>query len=125
MKREHQKAMQWHDDPNITDLNNGCLEEALDFLNSAVSRTGAGGAILVYCIAGRSRSVAVIIAWLNARCALSVAQALDCVRELRPWVEPKAGFLTQLHAFAQKSDDARIIKSALLSNITKNSLSQW
>ena len=61
-----------------------------------------GGAVLVHCVAGRSRSATVCCAYLmhQASAPLSVAHALHHLRECRPWVEPNSAFQAQLEQFA-------------------------
>ncbi|CAI5516785.1 unnamed protein product [Closterium sp. Naga37s-1] len=56
----------------------------------------AGGCALVHCFAGRSRSVTVVVAYLMARRAMTVDEALALVRGLRPEANPNAGFVQQL-----------------------------
>jgi hypothetical protein len=68
------------------------------FIHRALSK---GGAVLVHCKGGISRSPSVTIAYLlwSKQCA-TVAQALARVRAARPAARPNAGFLAQLEAFA-------------------------
>lgn len=48
--------------------------------------------MLVHCYQGKSRSCAVICAFLSLRLHLSLDEALLKVREVRPQAEPNAGF---------------------------------
>lgn len=54
------------------------------------------GSTLVHCTAGRSRSPALIMAYLMRFEALSLRQAHEVVLEQRPFVRPNAGFWRQL-----------------------------
>jgi predicted protein tyrosine phosphatase len=60
--------------------------------------------LLVHCVAGNSRSAAVVIAWLMKRHNLTYEQALSYVREKRDTVNPNVGFaraLSTLYLFQQ------------------------
>ncbi|KAM9853345.1 dual specificity protein phosphatase 14 isoform 1-T4 [Aulostomus maculatus] len=54
------------------------------------------GATLVHCSAGRSRSPALIMAYLMRFEGLSLRQAHEKVLEQRPFIRPNAGFWRQL-----------------------------
>ena len=60
---------------------------------------------IVYCDAGRSRSAAVVLAFLLASTEMSLEGSLTLLRKRRPQVCPNAGFMRQLVALrsAQKS----------------------
>lgn len=51
-----------------------------------------GGLVLVHCVAGMSRSVALVIAWLLFAERMNLRAALDLVRERRPIALPNPGF---------------------------------
>ncbi|KAM9248656.1 dual specificity phosphatase 28 [Dugong dugon] len=59
----------------------------------------AGGACLVYCKNGRSRSAAVCTAYLMRHRGLSLAQAFEAVKRARPVAEPNPGFWSQLQQY--------------------------
>ncbi|KAM6933372.1 dual specificity protein phosphatase 14 [Xenentodon cancila] len=54
------------------------------------------GSTLVHCTAGRSRSPALIMAYLMRCEGLSLRQAHELVLECRPFIRPNAGFWRQL-----------------------------
>ncbi|CAM9305611.1 unnamed protein product [Phaeothamnion confervicola] len=61
--------------------------------------TGAargGGKTLVHCLQGRSRSAALILAYLVAERDTPLAEALEAVRRARPCIQPNLGFMAQL-----------------------------
>lgn len=68
-----------------------------------------GGACLVYCKNGRSRSAAVCTAYLMRHRGLSLAQAFQMVKSARPVAEPNPGFWSQL----QKYEEALQAQSCL------------
>ncbi|XP_007941617.1 dual specificity phosphatase 28 [Orycteropus afer afer] len=58
-----------------------------------------GGACLVYCKNGRSRSATVCTAYLMRHRGLSLAQAFEAVKRARPVAEPNPGFWSQLQQY--------------------------
>lgn len=50
-------------------------------------------------MAGRSRSATAVAAWLMVHKKWSSTQALDWIREIRPWIAPNRSFLEQLTLF--------------------------
>ena len=67
------------------------------FIDTALA---SGGAVLIHCVAGASRSVTLAAAWLVAARGATPAAALAAVRAARPRADPNAGFLAQLAAWA-------------------------
>ncbi|XP_037704773.1 dual specificity phosphatase 28 [Choloepus didactylus] len=59
----------------------------------------AGGACLVYCKNGRSRSATVCTAYLMRHRGLSLAEAFQAVKRARPVAEPNPGFWSQLQKY--------------------------
>lgn len=62
----------------------------------------SGGAVLVHCFAGRSRSVTVVVAYLMKTYGMNFSQAFDLVRAKRPQATPNPGFVVQLKQFERK-----------------------
>jgi predicted protein tyrosine phosphatase len=58
-----------------------------------------GGLVLVHCVAGMSRSVALVIAWLLYAERMNLRAALDLVRARRPIALPNPGFRLALARF--------------------------
>lgn len=69
------------------------LEPACAAVEAAVR---AGGACLVFCKNGRSRSAAVCAAYLMRHRGLDLARAFQVVKRARPAAEPNPGFWSQL-----------------------------
>uniref|UniRef100_A0A8C5K631 Dual specificity phosphatase 28 n=2 Tax=Jaculus jaculus TaxID=51337 RepID=A0A8C5K631_JACJA len=61
----------------------------------------AGGACLVYCKNGRSRSAAVCTAYLMRHAGCSLERAFQMVKTARPVAEPNPGFWSQLQKYEQ------------------------
>ena len=58
--------------------------------------------LLIHCIAGRSRSVTLLLAYLIYKYKYSVDEALQLVKEKRDIIEPNANFIKQLHIYYDK-----------------------
>lgn len=127
------QILQWHDNREaVMDLlASGEMEIALDYLRAKLTVAEESpssilrpAAVLVHCIAGRSRSAAVVVAWLVVSRGLTLANAVSFVKEARPWVDPNPGFVSQLqilessffsavqavHSEAGAIADARILR---------------
>ncbi|XP_068400203.1 dual specificity phosphatase 28 [Eschrichtius robustus] len=61
----------------------------------------AGGACLVYCKNGRSRSAAVCTAYLMRHRGLTRERAFQIVKSARPVAEPNPGFWSQLQKYEE------------------------
>ncbi|CAE7366367.1 DSPTP1B [Symbiodinium natans] len=72
------------------------IPEALAFIDEVVAN---GGKILVHCMVGASRSVALVLAWLVARCRMPLKQAFQEVRAKRHQARPNRSFCEQLMQF--------------------------
>lgn len=75
------------------------LGKAFEFLDEARS---SGAWCLVHCVAGVSRSPAVVLAYLVAREGLSLAQAWDIVQTRRQVAQPSRSFVKQLIEFERE-----------------------
>mmetsp|Transcript_8517 Transcript_8517/g.24434 ORF Transcript_8517/g.24434 Transcript_8517/m.24434 type:complete len:324 (+) Transcript_8517:169-1140(+) len=73
------------------------LEGCCSYVSEALSRPG--GAVLVHCNAGVSRSTAVVIAYLMRSEKRSTDAALEALREAHPAAQPNDGFMEQLRLF--------------------------
>ena len=59
------------------------------------AREGSGR-ILVHCLAGVSRSAAIVVAYLHLACGMDVTAAYDMIKSKRPCVSPNLSFMAQL-----------------------------
>lgn len=87
-----------------------CLPLALLFIDYG---TRAGG-VLIHCAGGRSRSPALVIAYLMSRRNMSFTEALDVVRAARPVISVNQGFEAQLRCLEQASGDVFLAHQLLL-----------
>ncbi|VDM02287.1 unnamed protein product [Schistocephalus solidus] len=60
-----------------------------------------GGKTLVHCMAGISRSASLVLAYLIRHQNMSLADAYDLVRAVRPFIQPNAGFWRQLISYEE------------------------
>lgn len=67
-----------------------------------VLRENSDNKVLVHCFAGRSRSVAIILAYLMYKLRIPLSVALLHVRQFRASANPNIGFINQLKAFEQE-----------------------
>ncbi|ORE09048.1 phosphatases II [Rhizopus microsporus var. microsporus] len=72
--------------------------EAIEFISNAVSKREH---VLVHCLAGVSRSPAILAAYLMATENWTVEEALANIQKARPFINPNRGFLNQLQLFQQ------------------------
>jgi hypothetical protein len=86
------------------------FEDFAEFIHN-VKQANDGG-ILVHCLAGMSRSVSLVIAWLMRGCGMPLVDSFWHVKDRRQCAYPNAGFLQQLQKyelriFAKSSLDPR------------------
>ncbi|XAR57196.1 Phosphoprotein phosphatase [Bertholletia excelsa] len=85
------------DVPDREDVNiSRYFDECLDFIDEAKRM---GGAVLVHCFVGRSRSVTIVVAYLMKKHGMSLSEALQLVRSKRHIAAPNSGFMSQLQEF--------------------------
>jgi hypothetical protein len=70
----------------------GMIRAGADALAVAAGRAVAGDAVLVHCVAGVSRSAAVVAAWLVIHERRTLRDAVSAVRVARPVAMPNVGF---------------------------------
>eukprot|EP01137_Pigoraptor_chileana_P002504 Opistho-2@2332 len=69
------------------------FDEAFEFIDSARRQNRR---VLVHCLGGVSRSVAVVIGYLMSRYSMNLDDAYSFVRERRPMIAPNLNFMGQL-----------------------------
>lgn len=72
------------------------FDQCVDLIDSTVR---SGGKCLVYCKHGRSRSATICIAYLMRCKNMTLLEAFQMVKTIRPSVEPNAGFWSQLESY--------------------------
>ena len=92
---------------NLSDNGNVCLTDEL--LITVLDYIGRYNKVLIFCYAGISRSVAVIISIIMYQCKRSYHTVLEQVRQIRPQVDPGLPFVNfllhwqELHGLATPS----------------------
>eukprot|EP00397_Hematodinium_sp_SG-2012_P056966 GEMP01070789.1.p1 GENE.GEMP01070789.1~~GEMP01070789.1.p1 ORF type:complete len:163 (+),score=39.24 GEMP01070789.1:125-613(+) len=71
------------------------LPKAIEFIEHALQEQGS---VLIVCLQGKSRSVAIIMGYLVMHKEFSVDLALECVRSARPQAQPNVGFMLALRS---------------------------
>jgi protein-tyrosine phosphatase len=72
------------------------FEEAFEFIESGLN---SGGAVLVHCVQGQSRSPTIVTAYLMRRFHLSYQSSSKIVKKNHPSTDPNVGFIEQLKAY--------------------------
>lgn len=87
----------------IKDTRESNLIEFFDQVADAIEKTRQSeGKSLVHCVAGVSRSASLVIAYLMKYSDMSLKQAFQHVRSIRPQVRPNVGFFKQLIEYEQR-----------------------
>ena len=69
-----------------------------DGANESGANDSAAGSVLVHCASGRSRSAAIVVAYVAASRGITIAEALTLVKAGRRIAKPNDNFLRQLEA---------------------------
>uniref|UniRef100_A0A3B3VST1 Dual specificity protein phosphatase 18-like n=1 Tax=Poecilia latipinna TaxID=48699 RepID=A0A3B3VST1_9TELE len=85
----------------VQDRPHAQLGQYFDPVTERIQQNQAGST-LVHCTAGRSRSAALVMAYLMRSEGLSLRQAHELVLECRPFIRPNAGFWRQLMEYERE-----------------------
>ncbi|CAB3406263.1 unnamed protein product [Caenorhabditis bovis] len=77
-------------------LSNGIMMEAIEQIDASTSKNEN---VIVHCVAGVSRSVAICMGYLMYKRNLTTAVALDLIKNVQPTALPNSGFMAQLKIF--------------------------
>nr|CCA20778.1 hypothetical protein BRAFLDRAFT_247293 [Albugo laibachii Nc14]CCA23716.1 hypothetical protein BRAFLDRAFT_247293 [Albugo laibachii Nc14] len=82
---------------DLTDLPSTDLKECIAFSIAFINRcVQADEKVLVHCSAGKSRSIAIVTAYLMHSRGIPFHKAYECIRSVRPQAQMNSGFRTQL-----------------------------
>eukprot|EP00747_Dinoflagellata_sp_TGD_P055458 gnl/TRDRNA2_/TRDRNA2_149550_c1_seq2.p1 gnl/TRDRNA2_/TRDRNA2_149550_c1~~gnl/TRDRNA2_/TRDRNA2_149550_c1_seq2.p1 ORF type:complete len:408 (-),score=51.74 gnl/TRDRNA2_/TRDRNA2_149550_c1_seq2:210-1373(-) len=133
----HRLQLPVHDHENVEI--SMLFETSNEFIDAAFrgTETSSGAAsgdiatthrVLVHCMAGRSRSATIVIAYLMARRDMTLRQAIDHVKFRRPMIFPNLGFLEQLVEYEKKLIELHPARAATgvseLPHVFRDALSQ-
>jgi atypical dual specificity phosphatase len=87
----------------IKDTRESNLIDSFDMVADKIEEIRqSDGKSLVHCVAGVSRSVSLILAYLMKYCDMTLKQAFHHVRTVRQQVRPNLGFFKQLIEYERK-----------------------
>ncbi|KNC87803.1 hypothetical protein SARC_00060 [Sphaeroforma arctica JP610] len=97
------------------------LEESILFIDTAKD---SNGKILVHCVGGISRSVAVILAYLVRTNEVTLDSAYAFMKERKSNISPNISFMGQLLEFSKNEEQKRESKKSIKSRARQNTLSR-
>merc|ERR1711972_1177436 len=112
---EHMNWLQLSVSDSLNEDISRLFDPACDFIETARK---TGGKILVHCVAGRSRSVSVLIVYLMRHRQMDLDGAFALIKKKRPFVMPNAGFWKQLQA--EEANLFRLVPTTLPSQISRH-----
>lgn len=86
----------------VEDANDQDLSQHFDETRLFISEALAQGKVLVHCTEGRSRSVALVAAFLMQKEKISLGKALLSIKEKRPEIDCRTSFLDQLRSLEEE-----------------------
>uniref|UniRef100_A0A3Q2Q7X8 Protein-tyrosine-phosphatase n=1 Tax=Fundulus heteroclitus TaxID=8078 RepID=A0A3Q2Q7X8_FUNHE len=93
----------------VQDQPHALLSPYFDPVGERIQQNRAGST-LVHCTAGRSRSPALVMAYLMRFEGLSLGQAYERVLECRPFIRPNAGFWRQLIEYERNQSGQNTVR---------------
>ncbi|CAH8671917.1 unnamed protein product [Schistosoma rodhaini] len=101
----------------VEDIESANLRAHFDRVSDRIAAENRrGGKTLIHCMAGVSRSSTLILAYLMRHTNMSLADAYQHVRSIRPCIQPNPGFWRQLLEYEEKLRGSRSIR--LLPSLT-------
>lgn len=105
---------------NIRDTPADNIGKYFDDAFSFIQRGRKEGAVLVQCMAGISRSSAIILAYMMRRLGVSLDNALTYLKQKRPKINPNEGFMNQLRLYEKDLGVANSKKQIDLDEMKEN-----
>ncbi|KAK4474403.1 hypothetical protein MN116_001562 [Schistosoma mekongi] len=95
----------------VEDMESANLRVHFDRVSDRIAAENRrGGKTLVHCMAGVSRSSTLILAYLMRHTNMSLADAYQHVRSIRPCIQPNPGFWRQLLEYEEKLRGSRSVR---------------
>ncbi|CAD8158336.1 unnamed protein product [Paramecium pentaurelia] len=104
----------------ILDSETANISRYFQIANEWIERGFNIGAVLVHCMAGISRSAAIVISYLIEKKKMNYNQALSFVKSKRPQINPNKGFSNQLQAFVAKVSQPPLSKNSRGNHFQQN-----
>lgn len=96
---------------NVEDVETSNLLIHFDSVSDRISREARrGGKVVVHCMAGISRSSSLVMAYLVKHKKISLLDAFNHVKALRPIISPNLGFWRQLISYEEMKRGSRSMK---------------
>ena len=109
VSREKMKIVEsLDDDPSSAITLKSLLRDCVDWIDNAL-REDKSSRVLVFCTAGRSRSASVLLAYLMIKRKMILLDAMELIKEKRPWIQPNAGFVSVLMELENELFQTRVI----------------
>ena len=88
---------------NALDTENTYLQEYFEVSNEYIENAIENdGKVLIHCMAGRSRSVTILAAYIIKKFGINVEETIKSIKKQRDIVEPNPNFLVQLKEYYKK-----------------------
>ncbi|CAD8175528.1 unnamed protein product [Paramecium octaurelia] len=104
----------------IFDSDTANISQHFQTANEWIERGFKIGGVLVHCMAGISRSAAIVISYLIEKKKMNYNQALSFVKSKRPQINPNKGFSNQLQAFFVKVQQPPLARNGRGNNFQQN-----
>lgn len=96
---------------NISDRPNAELSKHFDEVADMIEEVRQnGGRTLIHCVAGISRSATLCLAYLMKYSGMTLREAFDHVKSIRPQIRPNTGFFQQLRCYEEARYGSTSIK---------------
>ena len=107
--RENMKIVASLDDePSSASHLKSLLKDCVSWIHNALHEDESSR-VLVFCTAGRSRSVSVLLAYLMITRKMILLDAMQLVKKKRPWIQPNVGFVNVLMELESELFRTRVI----------------
>ena len=99
---------------DVRDKDNANILSSIPASNIFIEAGVDSGGVLVHCYGGRSRSAALIAAFLLSSTGMELNQVIQVIRAARPVTAINAGFEKQLRAYSQSKYDVYLAQQVLI-----------
>uniref|UniRef100_A0A7S2P509 protein-tyrosine-phosphatase n=1 Tax=Bigelowiella natans TaxID=227086 RepID=A0A7S2P509_BIGNA len=106
--------LNWFDSPDQKLWKESKFDQFVDVFKFVDEGLRSGGAVLIHCAQGKSRSSTATAAYLMASEGLCAKDAVALIKEKRSIAEPNSGFMKQLQEY-EKSDVLKDLRATIAS----------